>query len=129
MAYPNPQGRPTDEMYLNKPQDRDSPGIEPLRMTRRSSAASPSNSISSQQNGRVPGASSKAAPTYPLPSLPNPDGYKPQPKSTNGVQVPYPYPDPKRVGSPDQGKIVPSDPTARARSGSSSSKNTVEYPR
>jgi hypothetical protein len=120
-------------MFLNRPQDRESPIIEPLRINKRSSTSSATPSVNSQQNGSISGPATTGAPSYPLPSLPNPDDRSkyPQPRNTSGSQAPYPYPDPKRIGSPDQGRSATTaygSPTGRSGSASSNSKNTSDFP-
>ena len=129
MASAGRNGKAGDEMFLNKPQDRDSPIIEPLRINKRGSAASPVSSINSQQNGSIPPPSTSGGPTYPLPSLPNPDDRSKYPQSRNksAAQAPYPYPDPKRIGSPASSGYI-GDPNARTGSANSNTRPTAEYP-
>ena len=120
-------------MFLNRPQARDSPIIEPLRINKRNSTSSSAPSTNSQQNGSISGPATTAAPSYPLPSLPNPDDHSkyPQSRNTSAPQAPYPYPDPKRIGSPDQGRTAATaygSPTGRSGSASSNSKTTADYP-
>ena len=129
MAYSGRQGQRAEEMFLNKPQD--SAVIEPLRITKRGSPASPVPSVNSQQNGSVTGPSASSAPTYPLPSLPDPNRARnPATQSTTGAPAPYPYPDPKRVASPEQRANASNYGNATGRSGSanSASSNPSTYP-
>ena len=133
MSHPSQNGKADGEMFLNRPQDRDSPIIEPLRINKRNSTASSAPSVNSQQNGSIPGPATSGAPSYPLPSLPNPDDRSkyPQSRNTSGSQAPYPYPDPKRIGSPDQGRTATTaygSPTGRPGSANSNSKTTSDYP-
>lgn len=133
MSSAGRNGKAGEEMFLNQPRDRASPIIEPLRINKRGSTASPVPSVNSQQNGSIFAPSASGAPTYPLPSLPNPDDRSkyPQSRSTSTPQAPYPYPDPKRIGSPDQGRTASSaygDPTARTGSASSNPRANTEYP-
>jgi hypothetical protein len=102
------QGKPDDEMFMNRP-TTDSPTIvEPLRINKRGSTTSPSPSLTSQQ-----AIAGSAAPqtAYPMPSLPYPDGRNRKQSSSaasNGsnpnstAAAPYPYPDVRRMQSPEQ---------------------------
>jgi hypothetical protein len=133
MSFPSHNGKAGEEMFLNRPQDQDSPIIEPLRINKRSSTSSSAPSVSSQQNGSISAPAASGAPSYPLPSLPNPDDRSkyPQPRNTSASQAPYPYPDPKRIGSPDQGRTAATaygSPTGRSGSANSDSKTTSDYP-
>lgn len=95
--------RTEDEMFLNRQQaERNSPTIEPLRIHKRESTASPTPSGSSQHTAGTAGSGH-----YPIPSLPYPDDRQraQQPRQTNASQAPYPYPDPRRIGSPDQRRV------------------------
>ena len=103
-------------MYSNRGNDGgDSPTIEPLRINKRGSTASPVPSNSSLKNPSAPQT------TYPIPSLPYPDGpHKTQ--QQNPYQ--YSYPDPRRVGSPTYAQSA----APRASSASSNRQNVSDTP-
>ena len=86
-------------MFLNRQPERNSPTVEPLRIHKRESTASPSPSAGSQHTAGTSGSGH-----YPIPSLPYPDDRQrpQQARPANASQAPYPYPDPRRVASPDQ---------------------------
>jgi hypothetical protein len=134
MSYSSQNGKAGEEMFLSRPPDRDPPIIEPLRITKRNSTSSSAPSVNSQQNGSISGPAASGAPSYPLPSLPNPDDRSkyPQPRKTSESQTPYPYPDPKRIASPDQGRTATtaygSSPRGRSGSTNSNTKTTSELP-
>lgn len=113
-------------MFLSRPTERDSPSVEPLRIHKRESAASPAPSIGSQHTTGTSGSGH-----YAIPSLPYPDDrQRPQQSgSSTTPQAPYPYPDPRRgaspdqrrVGSPEQGRIGSPPYGSPTNSGSASS--------
>lgn len=83
-------GKPEEEMFLNQPNM--SPIVAPLRINKN---ASPGPAGVSQ-----PPASAPATQTvYPMPALPYPDGPTSPMPQTNGSSAPYPYPDPRKIGS------------------------------
>lgn len=101
MSASGQHGRADGEMFLNRPSGRDSPTIvEPLRINKRTSSAS----------SGVPSITGKQSPApqqplYPMPSLPFPDEQSRQQAQAprqNGAGVTYPYPDVRRVTSPQQ---------------------------
>lgn len=89
-------------MFLNRQGDHSSATVEPLRIHKRESTASPTPSTNSQHTAGTAGSGH-----YPLPSLPYPDERqrREQQRPSNGSQVPYPYPDPRRGASPDQRRV------------------------
>lgn len=89
-------------MFLGRPTERNSPTVEPLRIHKRESTASPTPSSSSQHT-----AGTSASAHYPIPSLPYPDDRQrpPQSRQTSASQAPYPYPDLRRGASPDQRRV------------------------
>ncbi len=120
--------RTEDGMFLNRQPDRNSPTVEPLRINKRESNASPSPSNSSQHTAGTSGSGH-----YPIPSLPYPDDRQrlAQSRPNNAAQAPYPYPDlrrgaspdQRRVGSPEQGRVGSPSYPSPTQSGSPS-----EYP-
>lgn len=93
------QGKPEGEMFLNRPNDRDSPTIvEPLRINKRTSSAGsgvlPTQSPPPQQPAQTT--------HYPMPSLPYPDARANGAPAPNPASNAYPYPDVRRVTSPEQ---------------------------
>lgn len=119
MSASGQHGRPDGEMFLNRPNDRDSPTIvEPLRINKRTSSAS--SGVPSITGKQSP---APQQPVYPIPSLPFPDEQSRQqahaPRS-NGSAAPYPYPDVRRVTSPQQAGSAESgirQPAKRTTSG------------
>lgn len=97
--------RTEDEMFLNRQTERTSPTVEPLRIHKRESTASPTPSTGSQHTTHTAGTSGSGH--YPAPSLPYPDDRQrpQQSRPSNASQTPYPYPDPRRVASPDQRRV------------------------
>jgi hypothetical protein len=106
------QGRPGEEMFMNKPSsEAATPTVEPLRINKRESSTSP-NPESSQQNGYrtdtrkpsfplPPGASSSAAPLpYPV------ERPAPQSRSSNETYKPY-HPPSQRSASPSSDGMSP----------------------
>jgi hypothetical protein len=94
------QGKPDGEMFLNRPNPRESPTIvEPLRINKRTSSAGsgvlPAQSPPPQQPIQTT--------HYPMPSLPYPDSRSNGTPAPNSVPNSYPYPDVRRVTSPEQG--------------------------
>ncbi|RMD44316.1 hypothetical protein DV735_g872, partial [Chaetothyriales sp. CBS 134920] len=98
MSAPVQTARPGDEIFIDHPaHGRDSPTIvEPLRIQKGYSSSSQSSQVANQQT------------IYPMPSLPYPDrgrptangaAYLPQAQTDN--QAAYPYPDVRRVVSPE----------------------------
>jgi PhoD related phosphatase/WW domain len=111
-------------MFLNRPAGKESSVVEPLRIKKRHTATSPTPS-SDSETCAVAASSPPSNTVYPMPALPYPDGPRQQSQqgqSTNGSSVPYPYPDLRRVGSPNQGGYASQglkDSTQRNGSGSS----------
>ena len=133
MSLPSHNGKPEEEMFFNQPPARHSPTIEPLRINKRASTASPSPSISSQHNLALPASTTASSVAYPAPSLPYPDGPpKPQPPcATKASPAPYPYPDPRRVASPEYGRIASPSSVAGPPptiSANSALQNATDYP-
>ena len=100
----------------------DSPTIvEPLRINKRNST-SPAPSITSQQ-----AVAGSAAPqtAYPMPSLPYPDGRqrKQSRGASNPAAAPYPYPDVRRIQSPEQRVGSAGSMDSKRRAGSASSQD------
>lgn len=100
----------------------EAPLIEPLRIQKRSSATSTASGTGQQQSSGT---------SYPMPSLPYPDDMARQQQlqaqaaqaqsNANGSPA-YQYPDPRRVGSPQQNRFnsaSPFDPTQRVNSAGS----------
>ena len=127
--------QPSDEMFLKRQNTtNESPIIEPLRIQKRHSNASSTMSatIGLQQQPQQyapPSGNSYPMPSLPtMPGLPYPDDrarqeqMQAQAARTNGTQSPYQYPDPRRVGSPQQNRgnsASPLDPTQRVGSAGS----------
>ncbi|EXJ79260.1 hypothetical protein A1O3_08761 [Capronia epimyces CBS 606.96] len=115
MSASGQHGKPEGEMFLNRPSNRTSPTIvEPLRINKR--------------NSSVPSVTGKQSPApqqpppntivYPAPSLPYPDDssrQQPQSSRPNGSPAPYPYPDVRRVTSPEQAGSSGSGPRQQAK--------------
>jgi len=124
MSLSGRNGRTQEEMFMNKPMGQEAP--EPLRINKRGSTASPAPSAVNQQGFGPPPTQGSTA--YPMPALPYPDGppRQQQPGRPNGSPAPYPYPDMREGGSPDQGRggNMGAMPGGR-RSGSA---NSNEYP-
>ena len=103
MSAPGQHGRVDGEMFLNRSNDRDSPTIvEPLRINKRTSSAS--SGVPSITGKQSP---APQQPVYPMPSLPYPDEQSrqqaPASRSNGAAANPnYPYPDVRRVTSPQQ---------------------------
>lgn len=124
MSVSGYHGKPEEEMFLNAPNGGDSPTIvEPLRINKRGSAASPTPSNSSlrgtSSNQPVPSGTA-----YPMPSLPYPDDrarQQAQAARQNGSPAPYPYPDVRRVHSPEQRTTSAGSMNPKVRAGSTSS--------
>jgi len=123
-------GRPADEMFLQrKNTTNESPVIEPLRIQKRSSAASGMSATDIRQPSGGSQPTQYPMPSLPqMPSLPYPDDaarqtqMQAQAARTNGAASPYQYPDPRRVASPQQNWVnsaSPRDPTQRAGSANS----------
>src|SRR5271154_461478 len=116
-------GKPEEEMFLNRPAGKEPSVVEPLRIKKRHTASSPTPSSDSETCAIASSPPSNTV--YPMPALPYPDGPRQQSQqgqSTNGSSVPYPYPDLRRVGSPNQGGYASQglkDSTQRNGSGSS----------
>lgn len=118
--------RAEDEMFLNRQGEHTSATVEPLRIHKIESTASPTPSSSSQHTAGTAGSGH-----YPMPSLPYPDDRQrsQQQRPSNASQVPYPYPDPRRgaspnqrrYGSPEQGRIGSPSYGSPTQSGSASS--------
>ena len=117
-SNPVRHGKPSDEMFLQRPSAEDSPTIEPLRIYKRDSRSpDPENSNQPQPHSAAfalpPGASSSPAP------LPYPDDrqrFQPRPvdnRRTAGeqgrVSPAYPSASPPRVGSTDPARPGVSD--------------------
>ncbi|KAH0836207.1 WW domain protein [Fonsecaea pedrosoi] len=110
MSVSGQHGRPDGEMFLNRPNDRDSPTIvEPLRINKRTSSASSGVPSIAGKQSPVPQQPAQPATVYPMPSLPYPDEQarlQAQATRSNGSPAPYPYPDVRRVTSPEQSGTV-----------------------
>ncbi|KAI1612285.1 hypothetical protein EDD36DRAFT_281617 [Exophiala viscosa] len=108
MSVTGQRGMPEGEMFLNRPADRDSPTIiEPLRINKRTSSASSSVPSLPGKQSPAPQHPAQSTTVYPMPSLPYPDDrprQQSQSSRTNGnlAANPYPYPDVRRVASPEQ---------------------------
>ncbi|KAL2413516.1 hypothetical protein ABEF95_003157 [Exophiala dermatitidis] len=115
MSASSSHGRPDGEMFLNRPSDRDSPTIvEPLRINKRSSSAASGPDRSSP----APQLGPQNTTAYPAPSLPHPNDssrQQPQCSRVTGSSAPYPYPDVRRVASPEQGGSAGSGPRQQAK--------------
>ncbi|KAK5090338.1 hypothetical protein LTR05_000510 [Lithohypha guttulata] len=123
MSAFNSYGKPNDEMFLQrKNTTNESPIIEPLRIQKRSSNASSTMSAGVVQQQQPSGGNQ-----FVMPSLPYPDDrarqeqLKAQAARANGAASPYQYPDPRRVGSPQNrsDNTSPFDPVQRAGSAGS----------
>lgn len=119
MSGPGHHGRPDEEMFLNRP-GQGGPTIEPLRINKRDSTASPTPSIGSQHSG-----SGIAAPNLaPYSNLPYPDDrlrQQSRPSNAAQYQYPAPYPNGGRQGTPDQGRMGSPNVRAHSPAGSASS--------
>jgi len=123
MSVSGHHGKPDEELFLNRPSDRDSPTIvEPLRINKRASTTSPAPSITSQYSVGSQQAANGSNAAYPMPALPYPDDRsRPQGHAgrANGSPAPYPYPEDRRVTPPDE---------RRAAGGSAADHPTVLRP-
>ena len=114
--------RRDDEAFPHRLDDRSSPAVEPLRIHKRESAASPTPSSSSNQN-----LSGTSAPShYPIPSLPDPDSRQKSQESTPSNATPgtYPYPESRRMISPEHRRYGSPEQARMGSPSQQSSKNS-----
>ncbi|KAJ9493906.1 hypothetical protein H2202_010573 [Exophiala xenobiotica] len=123
MSVPGHHGRSEGEMFLNRPSDRDSPTIvEPLRINKRTASASSGVSATAGKQSPAPQQPAQSTAVYPMPSLPYPDErsrQQAQSSRSNGnpASTSYPYPDVRRVTSPEQNPSGTRQPGQRRTSG------------
>ncbi|KAL9109289.1 MAG: hypothetical protein Q9227_006044 [Pyrenula ochraceoflavens] len=121
------RGRNNEELFLNQDAGRRSPTIEPLRISKRDSTASPSPSVGSQHS-----ASNVAAQnTAPYSTLPYPDDRLRQPSRPSNAtpyQYPAPYPDAGRRTTPDPGRQSPNVKASSPANSIGSAGSGVQYP-
>lgn len=102
-------------MFLSRPTNRDSPTIvEPLRINKRTASVSSGTGKQSP----APQQPSQNTAVYPAPSLPYPDEssrQQHQSSQANGSPAAYPYPDVRRVDSPEQAGNVGSGPRQQVK--------------
>ncbi|KIX93365.1 uncharacterized protein Z520_11008 [Fonsecaea multimorphosa CBS 102226] len=107
MSASGQHGRADGELFLNRPNDQDSPTIvEPLRINKRTSSASSGVPSIAGKQSPAPQQPAQSTTVYPMPSLPYPDEQarqQAQASRSNGSPATYPYPDVRRVTSPEQG--------------------------
>ena len=106
-------------MFMNRP-TQDSPTlVEPLRINKRNSQSS----VTSQQ---AIAGSAVTQTAYPMPSLPYPDGRQRKQShgaTSNGAGAPYPYPDVRRIQSPQERAGSAGSMDSKKRVGSASSQD------
>lgn len=138
MSTSGQQGRSNDEMFLSrKNTTNESPVIEPLRIQKRSSAAS--NNMMSMGGQQPAAPSAGAGASFPMPALPQMPGLpypddaarqsqmQAQAARANGNASPYQYPDPRRVGSPQQQRKNSASPMDPAQRGTSAGSGKANY--
>lgn len=138
MSTSGQQGRSNDEMFLTrKNTTNESPVIEPLRIQKRSSAAS--NNMMSMGGQQPAAPSAGAGASFPMPALPQMPGLpypddaarqsqmQAQAARANGNASPYQYPDPRRVGSPQQQRKNSASPMDPAQRGTSAGSGKANY--